>query len=46
MLVFSSTKLVIGEEQDCLELRRGRREEDGVGEQGVEVAQTMYAHVN
>jgi hypothetical protein len=43
--VISSTKLVIRAEQD-LPGTGGRRGTGGGGEQGGEMTQTMYAHVN
>jgi hypothetical protein len=42
----SSTKLVIKAEQDLPGTEQGRGEEDRGGGQGVEMTQTMYAHVN
>jgi hypothetical protein len=44
--VFFSTKLEIRAEQVLPGSERGRRRESGVGEQGREMTQTMYAHVN
>jgi hypothetical protein len=44
--VFSSTKLVIKTEKDLPGTERGRGGEGGGGEQGGEMTQTMYAHVN
>jgi hypothetical protein len=44
--VFSSTKLEIRAEQVLPGSEGGRGGEGGSGRQGVEMAQTMYAHVN
>jgi hypothetical protein len=44
--VFSSTKLVTRAEQDLPGTERGRRGNGRGGEQGAEMTQTMYAHVN
>jgi hypothetical protein len=44
--VFSSTKLEIRAEQVLPGSNGGRKGEDGGREQGGEMTQTMYAHVN
>jgi hypothetical protein len=43
--VYSSTKLEKGQNRFCLETKRWERE-GGSGEQGGEMVQTMYAHMN
>jgi hypothetical protein len=44
--VFSSTKVEIRAKQVLPGSKAGRRGEAGGREQGVEMTQTMYAHVN
>jgi hypothetical protein len=44
--VFSSTKLVIKAEQDLPGTEGGKEGEGGGGEEGGEMTQTMYTHVN